>query len=296
MRPIFATLALLISAPLHAQTITATIPPLAGFIGDLTRGATTAESLLPANSDAHHFSLSPSQIKTVSEASVIFAVGNDMEPWLARMEPHLAPGTVIKLGELEAVASLALEARESSDDHGHEEIDEHDEHHEIDPHQWLDNAILDLWAQEVAARLTETSPENANLFAENLADMRAELAEIDTGLQSLAARFASADIKIVVSHDAFQYLERRLGVEQAGMLSDMHDNAAGARSLSAISRLEGNTCLIIDPNEPLAEGILPLATRIEIDPLGAAYLGQENFTRAYFDGIIDALTPCLQSE
>jgi len=286
MRALIFTLALLAATPAPAQTVTATIPLLAGIIGDITRGVSATESLLPANSEAHQFSLNPSQIKSISEAPVIFAVGNNMEPWLLRVEPHLAPGAVVKLGELDSVAALTLKARSFS---GAASGD-------FDPHQWMDPDIIDIWAQEIAARLLAVSPESAADIEANLASLRADITGINTQLQTLAAQFENREISIVVSHDAYQYLERNLGLDQAGMLSDINDNAAGARSLSELSRLEGNICFVIDPNETLPKGILSQATRASIDPLGIAYLGQENYTRSFFGGVIAALETCLQSE
>jgi len=286
MRSLAFTLALLAATPISAQTVTATIPLLAGLVSDITGGVSAAESLLPANSEAHQFSLTPSQIKTVSEAPVVFAVGNNMEPWLLRVEPLLAPDVLVKLGELDSVAALTLKARSFSGTTSPF----------FDPHQWMDPDIMAVWAQVIAARLQAISPESAAQIDENLAALRADIITIKAQLQALAQQFVSRDISIVVSHDAYQYLERSLGLVQAGMLTDINDNAAGARSLSELSRLQGDICFIVDPNETPPKGILPQATRASIDPLGIAYLGQENYTLSFFGGIITALETCLPSE
>jgi len=269
----------------------------------------TAESLLPANTDAHHFTMAPSQIKTINSATRIFAIGQDMEPWLERLEPNLAEGTVIHLGEIEPVHPYLLDARhfgeDPEDEHegeeGHEDEhgEEHDEHEDehahgvIDPHMWLSPSILGVWAEEITHRLSADMPEHAEALSANLDVFKADLAEINADLAAVSASFATRDIRIVVTHDAFQYLEAHLGLSQAGMLSDIQDNPAGARSLSAVTRLTGDICLIVDPNEPLPESILPQAKHAVIDPLGTAFIGQVHYTLSFFRAITQALSSCL---
>jgi len=292
-----------------AQTVTATIPPLAGIIGDLTRGVTAADSLLPAQADPHHFTVAPSQIRTINSATRIFAVGQDMEPWLERFEPHLAEGVVLKLGEIEPVHPFLLDARqigteaenEHEDEHEDEHNDEHDDeghedehaHGVIDPHMWLSPEVLAVWAEEITTGLSADMPEHGERLSVNLEAFKGDLAQISTDLAAVSASFAEQEIKVVVTHDAFQYLEVHLGLVHAGMLSDIQDNAVGARSLSAISQLDGNICLIIDPNERLPEGILPDAARATIDPLGAEFIGNDRFTLSFFGAITQALSSCL---
>ncbi len=284
-----------------AQTVTTSIPPLAGMINDLTRGVTTAQSLLPPNTDPHHFNMAPSQIKTIHSAARIYAIGQEMEPWLERLEPQLAEGSIVYLGEIEAVHPYILEARQfgGAPESEHEEdahADEHgDEHaHGVnDPHMWLSPAILGVWAEQVVNDLAADTPEHADMLNANLAAYKADLAQIDSEMTTLSAAFAAQDIQIVVTHDAFQYLETYLGLTHVGMFSDIQDNAAGARSISSISRLTGDICLIVDPNEQTPEGVLSEAKQAQIDPLGTAFIGQERFTLGFFKAITQALSSCL---
>lgn len=297
MRLSYILLALTIGTASAAQTVTTSIPPLAGIIGDLTRGVATAESLLPPNTDPHHFNMAPSQIRAIHSATRIYAIGQEMEPWLERLEPQLSEGTILHLGEIEAVHPYILEARNFGDkDEGEheEEADEHDHGHSVnDPHMWLSPTILGVWAEEITRDLAAGMPEHAGALNANLVAYQADLAQIDTEMARLSAAFAAQDIRIVVTHDAFQYLETYLGLNHAGMFSDIQDNTAGARSISSISRLTGDICLIVDPNEPLPEGILSEAKHAKIDPLGTAFIGEERFTLSFFSSITQALSSCL---
>jgi len=303
MRFTYVLFAIAIGGASSAQTVNTSLPSLAGIVGDLARGVAEAESLLPANSDPHHFNMAPSQIKTINSAVRIYAIGQGMEPWLEKLEPSLAEGTIVHLGEIEPVHPFLLEARhfgaemESElEDEEHEDEDGHDDHAhgDIDPHMWLSPDILGVWAEVISNRLLADMPEHAEMLADNLEVFKGDLAKIDSDLAEISASFATRDIRVVATHDAFQYLEAHLGLDSGGMLSDVHDNPAGARTLSSVSRLTGEICLIVDPNERLPEGLLPQAKYAIIDPLGTAFIGQQHYTLSFFNAITQALSSCLE--
>ncbi len=239
--------------------------------------------LVPPNTEPHSFQLRPSQMAALARADLVFAVGVDMEPWLARVVRGLPDGRVIRLGELPSVAPLALNARGFDGS----------ARPEGDPHLWLDPEITALWARRITAELVRVAPENTALFQANLAGVLGRLQAISADFAAFGAQLRAANIRLVTSHDAYQYLERRLGLPYSGSLSDITGNRAGARSLSRISRLTGAVCLIIDPNEPRPATLLPDAARVEIDPLGAKYSGQPEFTFRFYRGIMAALETCL---
>ncbi|MCF6271885.1 MAG: zinc ABC transporter substrate-binding protein [Rhodobacteraceae bacterium] len=278
---------LLPASALKAQNISTTITPLAGLVQDLMAGiapdAPTLLPLVPANTEPHNFSLKPSQLAGLRRAELVVAVGQDMEPWLARAEGGLPAGRVIQLGELPEVAALLLAARGFD---GQAKAG-------IDPHMWLDPEIMSLWAQAIAPRLAELSPESAPLVAQNLAGLLAGLERVSATLRQRGDEANLRGVRFVSTHDAYQYMERRMGLDFAGTLADIGGNRAGARSLSAISRLEGPVCLLVDPNESEIPNILPQATRVVIDPLGAQYLLDTEFTLRFYQGMTEAIEACL---
>ena len=86
---------------------------------------------------------------------------------------------------------------------------------ETDPHFWLDPLLLADVADAVADRLAEADPDHAEDYRANAADLRGDLEGLD---REYAAGLAScARTTVVVSHDAFGYLQR-YGVEMEAIL------------------------------------------------------------------------------
>ena len=128
MRLLFALLCFAQPA-LAAPKVAATIAPLAGLVADVMQGIDTPTALMPPNTEPHSFSLRPSQITALRSADIVFAVGLDMEPWLARVE---GGGAIEYLAETTSeplpARNFDLSARPESD-----------------PHLWLDPGEMIPW-------------------------------------------------------------------------------------------------------------------------------------------------------
>ncbi|MBL1435118.1 MAG: zinc ABC transporter substrate-binding protein [Rhodobacteraceae bacterium] len=276
MRLILALL--FIAQPLMAAPkVAATLPPIAGLVAEIMQGVATPSALIPANAEPHHFSLRPSQISALREADIVFAVGLDLEPWLARVEGSFA---IINLAE---TASEPLPARNF----------DLSARAESDPHLWLDPGEMVAWELEITQRLIKLDPENADIYRANEFALLQTLVAAKKQLENIGERMNAEGLRLVVSHDAFQYLERRLDVPLVGMLSDYTEVRAGARSLSKISRLEGPICILEHPELSAPADLLPNAPRVMLDPMGADFAGAPNFSMHFYQHIVAALEGCL---
>ncbi len=271
---------LLLAGPLAAAPrVASTIAPLDGLVTQIMQGVGEPSSLVPPNLDPHDFSLRPSQISALGEADIVFAVGLDLEPWLARVEGDFI---TVNLGEVTSEALPArnfdLSTREDSD-----------------PHLWLDPGEMILWALEITQRLITLNPENTAQYRTNEFALLKTLVSAKERLEAIGARLETANIRLVVSHDAYQYLERRLGLENIGILTDINGTRAGARSLSNISRLEGAICILESPETLAAASLLPQAPRARIDLTGAEIAGEPDFVPRYYQSLAEALESCLEA-
>lgn len=77
---------------------------------------------------------------------------------------------------------------------------------ETDPHFWLDPLLLADVADAVADRLADADPDHADEFRANAADLRGDLEQLDREYADGLA--GCARTTVVVSHDAFGYLQR----------------------------------------------------------------------------------------
>ena len=281
MRTLISVL-LFCAAPLSAApVVVASIPPVAGVAAGLMEGVGTPVTLLPPGAEPHEFALRPSHLTALGEADLVLVVGLEMEPWLDRIKKTSSTLPLFELGPLN---TAPLPARSFGD------LDRAAQ----DPHMWTDPNLVRLWAEAIAAQLTEQDPENADIYHQNLASFIGQINEAETSLHTLGARLQDAGIQLVVTHDAFQYLEAALGLQNAGMLTDAYEQRAGARTLAALHRVEGPVCIIEVPEIIAPDGLLPDAPRVMIDPMGADYAGETDFTLRFFQSVETALEGCFQ--
>ena len=156
--------------------------------------------------------------------------------------------------DAEEVVAL-LPVSEPSDD-GHDDG--------LDPHFWLDPLLMADLADAVAAELGDIDPAHADDFADNATQLRSQLAVLDE--EYAAGLSGCVRDTIVVSHDAFSYLERYgLNVVAINGLSpDAEPSPAGLADLQRLAVKDGITTVFY---ETLATPKLAqtLATDLGID-------------------------------
>ena len=164
---------------------------------------------------------------------------------------------VAVLADLIPVEESAEEHEEHAgeEEHAAEEEDEHD-HGGLDPHFWQDPVRVAAVADAVAGELASLDEDDADTYEANAAALRKDLEALDA---SYAAGLADCERDtIVVSHDAFGYLEK-YGLHIAsivGLSPDAEPTAAVLGELQDLIKEEGITTVFSEPLKPaLGEGI-----------------------------------------
>ena len=179
-------------------------------------------SLTPPGAEAHDLELSPRDVADMTEA--------DLVVYLSGFQPAVDDAVTIAEDTVAVDAaeltSLDLTAADDGDDHSGEEkhsdeehAEEGDEHSDeagaVDPHFWLDPVRLAEVGDALADQLAEVDPANAELYARNAADLRADLESLD---EQMAAGLSDCEKPdLVTSHQAFGYLADRYGFTQVGI-------------------------------------------------------------------------------
>ena len=161
-------------------------------------------------------------------------------------------------------------------EHGHKE-DKHDDHDghahgEHDPHIWLDPMNAKVILSEMAEHLIENDQENASKYKANLKKAHKDLDKLTKKVKS----DLNKDFKAIVFHDAYQYFEKRFGVNVLGAFTVNTDVLPGAEQLSEIREViehEKVSCVFSEPqfNPDIIKAVAK-DTNIKtgvIDPLGA---------------------------
>ncbi|MEM7438617.1 MAG: zinc ABC transporter substrate-binding protein [Pseudomonadota bacterium] len=192
--------------------------------------------------------------------------------------------------------------KDGHDDHasedGHDDHDDHD--HAVggpDPHAWLDPKFATMWAQEIAALLIATDPENADTYKSNLASLVGELSLLDLDLRAMLAD--AKDKPFVVAHDALYYFESAYDLNAQGALSNTDAAPVGPGRMAEMrAALEDGTikCALVEAGAS-RKGIEAVApegnlTFIEIDQVGMTLDAGPGLYSALMRGLADAVKAC----
>ena len=155
-------------------------------------------NLTGPGTEPHDLSLDIAQTADIARADLIV------------LEPGFQPAVDTTVGT-NADGARIVDAAEVVDllptsEHDHEDEAPGHDHGDLDPHFWQDPLLMADLADSVADQLAEVDPDGATRYAQNAADLRSQLEELDGRYaRSLATCERSTT---VVSHEAFGYLAR----------------------------------------------------------------------------------------
>lgn len=207
--------------------------------------------------EPHDLELTVRQTATVADADLVAYVEGLQPAVDAAVEQH-GPEHVVEVTEVVDLEPADPEAHEGEDE------EEHEAHADVDGdlHFWLDPLRMAEVAAALEARMSEIDPDNAAAYAENLAALEQDLKALD---QEYETGLADCRLDtVVVSHDAFGYLERYgLNFEPiAGLSPDAEPSPAHLAELADLIRAEGVTTVF---SETLASPEMAETLAAELD-------------------------------
>lgn len=289
---VFALLATTASA--DPLTIVTDIAPVRSLVEAVAGDNAEVGVLLPPGASPHDYAMRPSEARMLTNADIVFWVGEGLTPFLeAPVESLAANATSVEF--LHADGWEPLPMREFHD----KEEDEHHDHGSLDPHAWLSPSALTAWAGIVAETLSATDPENAESYRKNADAFVAEVDAINN--EAIAFLTDVQDGKYVVSHDGFQYFETAFDMPSTDMIALSDASNPGAAHLAALrDRVaeEGVTCVLTDTQTNLGWAELVAEGQdvrfAVVDPLGAALPADEHQATAIILDTAKALSACLK--
>ncbi|MFN3745190.1 MAG: zinc ABC transporter substrate-binding protein [Hyphomicrobiaceae bacterium] len=265
--------------------VVATIKPIHSIAAAVMAGVAEPKLLIDGAASPHTFSLKPSDAKALAAARVVFRVSDGLEPFMIKVIKSL-PKTV-QVVTLQEAPGLTLHKMRSGGtfedhDHGHNQgkRDKHGHSHghdksAVDGHIWLDPANAATLAVRMAEVLGKAHPAGADRFKANAEAFGREVAALSAELEAKTKPLTGKPF--VVFHDAYQYFERRFGLEAAGSVTVSPDVAPSARRLSALRRKINELKAVCVFSEPQFEPRLIVtitektkAKRGVLDPLGVS--------------------------
>lgn len=247
-----AALALIAPAPLFADapSVTTDIAPVHSLVSQVMQGVGTPDLLMPQGADPHDFQMRPSQMGQLSDADLVFWVGDSLTPWLARALRAAGPGADIPL--LDQKGTLLREAG-----HAHAEHDEHDEHDDDhsnhntpDPHAWLSPVNGQAWLKIIADSLALADPEHADIYRRNASDAHENLEQLDLKIANLLAPVSPK--AFILYHDAIGYFTDHYGLSPVATVREGDAAQPSAARMTEINDLLASgqvRCIFAEPQE-----------------------------------------------
>ena len=271
--------------------VIASIKPIHSLVSYVMEGVGTPEILVDGSSSPHSFQLKPSHAKMLQNADIVFWIGEDLETFLETPLDSIATNArKIAIMELSDIQLLEFREKHIFEDHDeHVEEDGHDEHNhgEFDIHFWLDPEIAKVIVKNIARELSKIDVANKSIYKANAVKAIEELDALITATKLKINTNAS----YVVFHDAYQYFEKRFGIEVLGALSVNPEILPGAKQLAEIREViqhEKVNCIFSEPQfNPSIANTIAQDTGVKsavLDPLGARL---EPGKDLYFDLIKD---------
>jgi zinc transport system substrate-binding protein len=260
--------------PLAAATaaeikVVATIKPIHALVSRIMAGVGTPALLVSGAASPHTYAMKPSDVRALQTADVFFRVSEMVEPFTRKVASSLpASVRVVTLADAPGIELLAIRSGNTfeahahdhhagaldhgynDDDHDHDHDDGHETHAHAsrDGHIWLDPENAKKMIAEMARVLSEASPDNAATFRQNADRLSEEVGALEA---AIAAELKPVTGKpFVVFHDAYQYFERRYGLNAVGSITVSPEVQPSAKRLTEIRRkitTLGAACVFAEP-------------------------------------------------
>lgn len=255
------TLAIALPAQAEVPKVVASIQPLHSLVAAVMKGVGEPGLVVSGAQSEHTYALKPSDARMIQAARVVVLVDEAYETFLAKpLKAKKGKTDVIALADLPGAATLPTrkggvwEPEHDESEHGEKDHDEHDhDHHHgaVDGHLWLDPSNARLLVVAVADRLAELDPEHGEAYHANATATVARLEGLDAQMKATLTPVAGKPF--VVFHDAYQYVEKRYGLNSAGSITVDPDRPPSAKRLAALrDRLKkaGASCVFREPQFP----------------------------------------------
>jgi ABC-type Zn uptake system ZnuABC Zn-binding protein ZnuA len=212
-------------AAVQRPVVVATTTQLGDIVRQVAGEGGEVHQILQPNTDPHDYEPRPDDVKSVADAKVVFASGNELDHWIEELVTQAGGDQRAELTIAPDHTPHKVEAAEGGHGHGEEEEEhagEEEEHageeeeHELDPHWWHDPRNVEAAVGAIEAELSKATPANAALYRANAAAYTKKVQALDAGIETCMDTVPAAERKLVTSHDAFGYFTARYGIEVVG--------------------------------------------------------------------------------
>lgn len=212
--------------PTFAQdklSVVASFSILGDFLREIGGERVAVSTLVGPDGDAHVYSPTPADAKTVAGAKLVVVNGLKFEGWLTRLIKSSGTKATV------ATATTGITPLKMAGDHGHD-------HGGEDPHAWQSVANAKLYAGNVRDALIAADPAGKATYEANATAYLAKLDALEAEIKATVARIPADRRKAITSHDAFGYFVKAYGIEFIAPQGVSTEAEASAKDVARIIR------------------------------------------------------------
>jgi manganese/zinc/iron transport system substrate-binding protein len=212
-------------AGIDFSTRTIQVVTTTGHVADLVRNVggerVEVSALMGAGVDPHLYKASAGDVMTIQRADVVFYNGLHLEGRMIEIFERLARTKPTYAVTADIPADKLRHPPEFEGSH--------------DPHVWFDPTLWSYTADTVARQLSQLDPTSAQLYQDNAARYKEQLAELDRYAQQQLGKIPPESRVLITAHDAFGYFGVRYGLEVRGLQGISTASEAGAADVQTLA-------------------------------------------------------------
>ena len=225
--------ALLMAAPAQADDrirVVASFSILGDFVRNVGGDRVEVATLVGPNGDAHVYTPSPTDAKTIADAKLVVVNGLGLEGWL----PRLVQSSGGKATIVTATKGIKVREADDDDDHGHGGGDHAHGHGKTDPHAWQSVPNAKIYVANIRDALIAADPAGAATYRANADAYLGKLDALDRDVRAAVASIPTARRKVISTHEAFGYFAAAYGIAFIAPQGVSTESEASARDVATI--------------------------------------------------------------
>jgi zinc/manganese transport system substrate-binding protein len=189
----------------HGLEVASLHPLITDAVRQVGGERVTVVELVKPGDNVHQFKPSPDDIRKLSKATLVFASGMDLEPYLDKLGDSMGSHqTMVEVGDTIPFQKVSAE----------DQIYSCCKHHAaggIDPHWWHNVKNMERAIRVIEKALRKADPEGKSVYSANSKEARQSLKELDRWVKSQVATIPRDKRHLVTAHAAFGYFCRAYG-------------------------------------------------------------------------------------
>ncbi|MFN0218130.1 MAG: metal ABC transporter substrate-binding protein [Hyphomicrobium sp.] len=214
--------------------VVATFSILGDLVTQVGGDRVDVSTLVDADGDAHVYSPTPADAKTVKAAKIVFVNGLGFEGWIDRLIKASGTGATIVTAS-KGVTPIEGEEEEGEHDKASDKKEDagHD-HGQFDPHAWQSVGNAKLYVGNIRDALIAVDADGKATYEANATAYLAKLDEVEKEVKDAIAKIPADRRRVITSHDAFTYFARDYGMEFIAPQGVSTETEASAKDVAKI--------------------------------------------------------------